>query len=421
MEVLIERIPNGYRQSTYGFIPEDWEVKKLKEVTEYVDYRGKTPLKVSEGIFLVTAKNIKEGFIDYNNSREYVSEEDYDLTMRRGKPEIGDVLFTTEAPLGNVAQVDKEDIALAQRVIKFRGEKCLNNTFLKYFLLSNEFQTLLKNKAIGTTVLGIQGKQLHNLDICIPPINEQQKISDILSTWDKAIDLKLSLIEKKKKLKIGLIQRLFTGKVRFPGFESEWESFKLDSIGSTYNGLTGKSKEDFGRGKPYIPYKTVFNRSKININQLEYVEVEETEKQNQVKYGDIIFTTSSETPEEVGMSSVLLDNVDTLYLNSFCFGYRLNDFNTLIPEFAQYVFRSSVFRKRLLKLAQGSTRFNLSKNEVLKIKLKFPKIEEQKKIASILMTFDSEIDIHERELQALKKQKKGLEQLLLTGKIRVKS
>lgn len=101
----------------------EWEEKRLEEITTYVDYRGKTPEKTENGIFLVTAKNIKMGYIDYTTSQEFVSSENYDEIMKRGKPKIGDVLLTTEAPLGNVAQIDKEDIALAQRVIKFRGQR----------------------------------------------------------------------------------------------------------------------------------------------------------------------------------------------------------------------------------------------------------------------------------------------------------
>lgn len=158
---------------------EKWQEKKLEEVTSYIDYRGKTPAKTENGIFLVTAKNIKKGFIDYNSSKEYVSSQSYDEVMKRGKPQIGDVLLTTEAPLGNVAQVDKQNIALAQRVIKFRGkEKLLDNTFLKYIFLSEGFQTLLRNKAIGTTVLGIQGKVLHKLVLYISrDLKEQKKIA----------------------------------------------------------------------------------------------------------------------------------------------------------------------------------------------------------------------------------------------------
>jgi type I restriction enzyme, S subunit len=100
---------------------EEWEVKKLNEITSYVDYRGKTPEKSDSGVFLVTAKNIRFGYIDYETSKEYIPLETYEDVMRRGKPLIGDVLITTEAPLGNVASIDRNDIALAQRVVKLKG------------------------------------------------------------------------------------------------------------------------------------------------------------------------------------------------------------------------------------------------------------------------------------------------------------
>ncbi|WP_443754708.1 restriction endonuclease subunit S, partial [Agathobacter rectalis] len=109
----------------------DWEQRKLIDVCDYVDYRGKTPTKTDSGVFLVTAKNVKDGYIDYGASQEYISEDDYEEVMHRGKPEIGDVLITTEAPCGNVAQVNRADIALAQRIIKYRGQSnIVDNTYL---------------------------------------------------------------------------------------------------------------------------------------------------------------------------------------------------------------------------------------------------------------------------------------------------
>ncbi len=158
---------------------------KLGEVCNYVDYRGKTPKKVDFGIFLVTAKNIRKGYIDYEKSKEYISEEDYDIVMRRGKPMIGDVLITTEAPCGNVAQIDDDTIALAQRVIKYRPkDSSLNSCFLKYVLLGNEFQKKLLKEATGATAKGIKGSKLHNLSIPIPPLEEQQRIVSILDRFD---------------------------------------------------------------------------------------------------------------------------------------------------------------------------------------------------------------------------------------------
>ena len=98
----------------------------------------------------------------------------------------------------------------------------------------------------------------------------------------------------------------------------DWDVKKLGDFGETFSGLSGKNKEDFGKGYPYIPYKNIFQNSKIDINFMDYVDIKENENQNKVQYGDIFFTTSSETADEVGMSSVLLDQIDIMYLNLLC-------------------------------------------------------------------------------------------------------
>ena len=157
----------------------------LEELCEIVDYRGKTPRKVDVGIFLVTAKNIRKGYIDYEKSTEYIDESDYEEVMHRGIPQVGDVLITTEAPCGNVAQVDRENIALAQRVIKYRSKTpLLNNDYLKYILLGKEFQDKLSIAATGGTVKGIKGSKLHKLTIPVPDIERQKKIVNILKQFD---------------------------------------------------------------------------------------------------------------------------------------------------------------------------------------------------------------------------------------------
>ena len=160
--------------------------KSLEELCDIVDYRGKTPKKVNSGTFLVTAKNIRKGYIDYKKSQEFVSPNDYADVMRRGLPKIGDVLITTEAPCGNVAQIDRENIALAQRVIKYRPKSAdeLNSTFLKYILLGIEFQNKLLAAATGGTVKGIKGSKLHQLTIPVPSLVEQERIVSILDRFD---------------------------------------------------------------------------------------------------------------------------------------------------------------------------------------------------------------------------------------------
>lgn len=180
-------------------IPDSWEyVPTLRYMSSLVDYRGKTPEKVKDGVFLVTAKNIKNGRIDYEISKEFIDEEAYDEVMRRGKPEINDILFTTEAPLGEIALVDKIDIALAQRVIKFRPiSELFDSIYLKYYFQSVFFQQTLRSLATGSTAIGIKSSKLCLLRSLKPSITEQTQIAKFLDYKTSQID---KLIEQKEKL-----------------------------------------------------------------------------------------------------------------------------------------------------------------------------------------------------------------------------
>ena len=187
-----------------------WEQRKLIEVCDYVDYRGKTPAKTESGIFLVTAKNVKDGYIDYKSSQEYISEEDYEEVMHRGKPEIGDVLITTEAPCGNVAQVNVANIALAQRIIKYRGhENVVDNTYLKYYLLSPVFQKVLNEKSSGGTVKGIKGSILHQQYIQYPTHDEQVKIGAYFAHLDNLLTLHQRKLPSNKNQEFLYIKNIY--------------------------------------------------------------------------------------------------------------------------------------------------------------------------------------------------------------------
>ena len=188
----------------------DWEQRKLIDVCDYVDYRGKTPTKIDCGIFLVTAKNVKAGYIDYESSKEYISEDNYEEVMHRGKPKIGDVLITTEAPCGNVAQVDSSNIALAQRIIKYRGHKNeIDNTYLKHYMLAPHFQKLLFEKSSGGTVQGIKGSILHQQYVMYPRYAEQVKIGQYLDTLDHLITLHQRKRDELVKIKKYMLQNMF--------------------------------------------------------------------------------------------------------------------------------------------------------------------------------------------------------------------
>ena len=202
-----------------GEIPEHWEIKPFtKYVKERADYRGKTPTKVPSGIFLVTARNIRMGWIDYESSQEFVGEDEYDEIMRRGLPRIDDILFTTEAPLGNVALVDREDIALAQRVIRFRPRaNVFDSRFTLIAMMSGYFQAQLETLATGSTAKGIKASKLPMLWLVAPPVSEQQSIAEAIQRENEKmgglIECIAGAISRLEELRAVLISAAVTGKI----------------------------------------------------------------------------------------------------------------------------------------------------------------------------------------------------------------
>ncbi|WP_413627763.1 restriction endonuclease subunit S [Fructilactobacillus vespulae] len=203
-----------------------------------------------------------------------------------------------------------------------------------------------------------------------------------------------------------------TPKIRFKGFSDPWEQRKLGNVGSSYSGLSGKTKDDFGHGEAkYVTYKDIFDNELI-VNTEKFDNIGIDNSQNLVNKGDALFTISSEIPEEVGMSSVLMVTVPNLYLNSFCFGFRPN--NSLSSLFLGYLFRSNYFRKKVQILAQGISRYNISKKKVMDINLIYPaEYLEQYKIGSLLKSIDQLITANERKIELLKEEKKLIITMLL--------
>ena len=359
----------------------EWEEKKLGEVTTYVDYRGRAPTKTEEGHFLVTAKNIKKGFIDYECSKEYVAENDYLNVMSKGLPEIGDVLFTTEAPMGNVAQVDDKNIALAQRVIKFRSKKMLSNLYLLHYMLSAVFQKSISEKSIGTTVQGISGKELHRIRLAFPSPNEQTKIASFLST----IDTKINQLTRKKQLleeyKKGVMQKIFSQELRFKADDGseypEWEEknfcdvFKIGS-GKDYKHLDSGSIPVYGTGG-YM----------LSVSDYLYE-------------GDSVCIGRKGTIDKPMFLDGKFWTVDTLFYT--------HSFKNSIPKFIFYVFQT--INWKFYNEASGVP--SLSKSTIEKIVFSIPSIDEQIKIANFISAIDTKSDLIAQQLNEAKRFKKGL-------------
>ena len=193
--------------------------------------------------------------------------------------------------------------------------------------------------------------------------------------------------------------------IRFRGFGDAWEQRKLGEMGQTYTGLSGKTKDDFGHGQArFVTYMNVFSNPISNPEMTEPIEIDP--KQNEVEVGDAFFTTSSETPEEVGMSSILLEKREKTYLNSFCFGFRPSE--KIDSYYLAYMLRSESTRAKIILLAQGISRYNISKNKVMEIAVSLPSLDEQKMIGQYFSQLDNLITLHQRKVEKLTNVKKSM-------------
>jgi len=202
-----------------GDIPQHWEVRSfLRCTTERADYRGATPEKVEAGVFLVTAKNVRKGWIDYETSKEFVRESEYAKIMRRGMARMGDVLLTMEAPLGHFALIDREDIALAQRVVRFRlNPSLLLPPFALHCLNSPYFQSQLLERATGSTAQGIKASKLPQLVVARPDVAEQESIVEYVGRACAPLDVVISRLNREIELlreyRTRLVADVVTGKL----------------------------------------------------------------------------------------------------------------------------------------------------------------------------------------------------------------
>ena len=281
-------------------------------------------------------------------------------------------------------------------IIRLHG---YDGTFMSYQLNGKRKYDIAK-VAQGVSVVHLYGEHLKGVKTINPCLTEQKKIASLLTLLDKRIATQNKIIDRLQSLIKGLNDSLFAqygGKVL--------TSFA--KLGTSYSGLSGKSAQDFGSGKPFITYLNVYSNNVINENEFQYVAIKDDEKQNVAEYGDVLFTLSSETPREVGMGSVYLGK-EKVYLNSFCFGIHITNMEVAFPPYLSYYVSSTAFRKFIYPYAQGSTRFNLCKADFEKASIKLPTLENQKRIYSILSHIDNKIITERQMLDLYNSQKQYL-------------
>lgn len=275
-----------------------------------------------------------------------------------------------------------------------------NGAFIAY-QLNGKRKIDIAKLAQGVSVVHLYGENIKAIKTYNPCLQEQQKIVKLLSMLDERIEVQNKIIEKYESLIQAMCDTLI-------GKKTQQVMLSFNDFGESYSGLSGKSAEDFGEGSPYITYMNVYQNQIIDITDIGLVKINKTEQQSLVQYGDILFTLSSETPEEVGIGAVYLGETYPLYLNSFCFGIHITDESKIFPPFLAYYVSSESFRKAVFPLAQGSTRFNLQKGDFMKKVFPFPAIEQQRKIYSILKTYSDKLNIEKQMIKLLCCQKQYL-------------
>jgi len=355
---------------------------------------------------------LDRGMVRRDSLDRHIESDAADGQNLRAQP--GDIVYNMMRMWQGAVGVAPEECMVSPAYVVLRPTKETNPQFFNYWFQTSRMLHKLGAYSHGLTKdrLRLYPDDFSKIPLHLPTRAEQDRIAAFFGE----IDAKLAALREKadglRQFKTGLMQRLFSQELRFTRENGsdfpDWEERKLRSFGELYGGLSGKSAEDFGEGVPFITYRQVFESAQIDVSKFALVKIGTKEKQNRVVFGDVLMTTSSETPNEVGFASVMLDEVEDLYLNSFCFGYRPHDLKALLPEFSKYLFRSPLYRREVIKLAQGSTRFNISRTGFLKIKLLFPHPDEQQKIASTLSALDAKIDAMTAQIAHMETFKKGL-------------
>ena len=386
----------------------DWEQRKLGDYLEVSKEKNRDEGFGKEDVLSVS------GEFGIVNQIEFQGRSFAGASVKNyGVVEVFDIVYTKSPLKSNpygIIKTNKGKAGIVSTLYAvYKPKNNVDSEFIQiYFELDsrmNSYMHPLVNKGAKND-MKVSDENALKGPVIFPRIEEQKMISQYFSNLDHLITLHQRKCDQTKNLKKYMLQKMFpqngakVPEIRFDGYTYDWEQRKLGDIGSTFTGLSGKTKEDFGHGDAqFITYMNVFSNPVANLEMTEAVEIDA--KQNCVKKGDVFFTTSSETPEEVGMSCVMPENKDNIYLNSFCFGYRPTEKFDL--DYLAYVLRADSFRQEMTFLAQGISRYNISKNKVMEVSIPIPNLEEQTMVGQYFSNLDHLITLHQRQTDFYKK------------------
>jgi type I restriction enzyme, S subunit len=424
---------------------------RLNEVIrQFMDFRGRTPLKLGMewgggDICALSANNVQMGRIDFSKEGYLGSEALYRCWMTKGDCKKGDILLTTEAPLGNVAQIpDDSKYILSQRTILLKVDNSsVFSDYLFHLFQSESFQSDLVRHSTGSTVVGIQQTKLAKIEIQLPTLAKQKKIAEILSTIDQTIAHTEALIQKYQQIKAGLMHDLFTrgitsdGQLRPPREQApelykdsaigwiprEWEAKKLENIlaesgGYLQTGPFGSQLHAYEytfEGVPVVMPQDI-NDGKISVAQITRIPEKRAEilHRHRLKIGDIIISRRG----ELSRAATITEIEKTWICGTGCFLLRLGG-STLDARFFSLAYRHDLVQRQVSGLAVGTTMPSLNNSVMSALYFPHINIDEQNRISSRIEIVEQEIETLNGQRRKLNKQKSGLMHDLLTGKVPV--
>jgi type I restriction enzyme S subunit len=411
-------LKHGYKQTEVGVIPEDWEVKALGEIGEVLIGLTYKPTDVRQhGTLVLRSSNIQNEKLAFDDNvfvettipeRIRVQRGDVLVCVRNGSRDL----------IGKSVLLDErtEGMTFGAFMAVYRSQ--IGN--LASYLFQSSILKRQINEHLGATINQITNKSLNSFRIPIPPTEvEQQAIAEALSDVDGLLGGLDRLIAKKRDLKQAAMQQLLTGQTRLPGFQGEWEVKRLGDLFSFKNGLN-KGKEFFGYGTPIVNYMDVFGNTGILCSKLEgRVSLTKQEIKNfDIRKGDVLFTRTSEIPEEIGMSSVILDDPNETVFSGFVLrGRPKNDI--LCDAFKAYCLRAPLVRNQIISKASYTTRALTNGRILSVVSISVPTKAEQISIAEVLLDMDEELAALELRRDKTRALKQAMMQELLTGRTRL--
>jgi type I restriction enzyme, S subunit len=396
-----------------------WQTKQLGELCRFIDYRGKTPEKTASGLRLITAKNVKMGYLQ-ENPMEFVAPESYDSWMTRGIPKMGDVLFTTEAPLANVAQLDTEEkVVFAQRIIVLQpAANNLDRTFLKYLLLSDVAQDRILDHGTGATVQGIKASLLKAIPIEFPPLAEQQRIVGLLDEAFEGLATAKANAEKNLQNARALfeshLQSVFTQ--RGPG----WVEKKLGEISEFKNGLN-YNKSSGGQTLPVVGVADFQDNYFVPLSELQSATIDgELADNYAIQPNDILTVRSNGSKHLVGRCMLVGDVDEVVSYSGFIIRIRF-DAKTIFPQFLLHFMKCQVTRDILTAGGGGANINNINQEKLSTLLVPLPPYKTQIKLAAALDDMREETQrlarLYERKHAALEALKKSLLNQAFSGEL----